>query len=212
MTYTFTVNSLLMRKAKPIIMVLRMLIIFTFYLTAAFTLAFLIMDVYNIVDKSDRFSDSLNFSVMSFDGAGAPRHYAYSEDSSIRFQPSPGVFSVEAKPGSKLGYYALVVKVIHSAFVLGILWCFMKIFEELKLEKPFNKRIIGLLRLMALLFIVFDLFDLAHYLLTGVLLPMHGFKLQIQIGNGIITGMCIWVLSVVYEYGLVLQTENDLTV
>jgi hypothetical protein len=201
-----------MQKAKPIITVLRVIITIMYGLVALFTLLFFIQDVYNIMDKSDRFSDNLNFNVMAFGPHEAATHYTYLKDSTIRYQPSPGQYTLQAKPATTIGYYAVGVKLVHAAFVLLILWTFRRVLDELKPERPFSYNIIRKLRLLALLFIASDLFSFVDYLATNALLPGSGFKLVISVGTGFITGMSIWVLSVVFQQGLNLQTENELTV
>jgi hypothetical protein len=92
----------------------------------------------------------------------------------------------------------------------------MNIFKAIKLERPFTPRIIVLLRRLSLLFIAIDVLNLIHFFIFSRfmhhLLPANEFSLNIEIGRYGITGVIISVIGVIYQRGVELQNENDLTV
>jgi hypothetical protein len=107
-------------------------------------------------------------------------------------------------------------KLIQLLFATAILWIFKKIFKELKPDNPFKLNFVKYLKILAALFITSDLIRIPHYVIfNGFIhrsLPAPRFELLIEIGNGIIIGLIVWVVAVIYQRGVALQTENELMV
>ena len=99
---------------------------------------------------------------------------------------------------------------------IAVLWNFNKIFSETNLDDPFKYSIPKRLKILAALFIGADLLKLADYFLFNSFIKqsiaMAHLKLITDTGSGIITGLIIWIIAIVYQKGVDLQEENALTV
>jgi hypothetical protein len=207
-------------KSTWLISTLKLLFSIGFYLMAVVTICFLAGSVVNMIEKDKpapvNITGGLSYEVLAFDKAKSPSHFIYSPDSTFRYQPSPGKFQVEAVRGSSLGYYTVLYKLIQLLFATAILWIFKKIFKELKPDNPFKLNFVKYLKILAALFITSDLIRIPHYVIFNRFihrsLAAPRFELLIEIGNGIIIGLIVWVVAVIYQRGVALQTENELMV
>ena len=207
-------------KSKWVISTLKLLFSIGFYLMAVVTICFLVGSVINMIEKDKpapvNITGGLTYEVLAFDKSKTLPHITYSPDSSFQYQPSPGKFQLEATRGTALGYYTVFYKFIQLLFATVILWIFRRIFKEIKPDNPFKLNLVKYLKTLAALFITSDLIRIPHYIIFNRFvhrsLPAPRFELLIEIGNGIIIGLIVWVVAIIYQRGVVLQTENDLTV
>jgi hypothetical protein len=207
-------------KSKWVISTLKVLFNVGFYLMAVVTLCFLVGSVINMMEKNKpapvNITNGLTYEVLAFGKSGNPSHVIYSPDSSFHYQPSPGKFQLEAMRGTALGYYTVFYKFIQLLFATIIFWMFGRIFKEIKPDNPFKLNLVKYLKVLAALFITSDLIRIPHYVIFNQFvhrsLSTPRFELLVEIGNGIIIGLIVWVVAIIYQRGVILQTENDLTV
>ena len=207
-------------KSKWVISTLKVIFSIGFYLMAVVTICFLVGSVINLIEKDKpapiNITNGLTYEVLAFDKSKSPSHFIYSPDSTFRYQPAPGKFQLEAVRGSALGYYTVFYKFMQVLFATVIFWIFRRIFKEIKPDKPFKLNLVKYLKILAALFITSDLVRIPHYIIFNRFvhrsLPGPGFQLLIEIGNGAIIGLIIWVVAMIYQRGVALQAENDLTV
>jgi len=142
--------------------------------------------------------------------------FTYSADSTVRFHTLSDRFTLQIEPQSAIGYYALITKLIFLGLGIAVLWNFKKIFQETNLDHPFRYSIIRRLKILAALFIISDVVKLIDYFLFNSFLHQSiaspNLRLVTDTGNGIVTGLIIWIIAVVYQRGIALQEENALTV
>ena len=184
---------------------------------------FLVKSIINLNDKSKSGFEPqyLHFeNYISIYESGIPNvNYSYSRDSTIRYMPVMKEFNVEVKPHTPFAYYDVFFKLILLSFGLSFTWFSLKFFHEIKLDKPFNFRFIKYLKIIALLFISLDILKFVNNLILNQfihrsdLYPHFQFPpINIGISNGILLGMVIWVIAIIFQRGVELQTENELTV
>ena len=203
-------------------------VLFTFFsagfiLFSLFGAVFLVMSIINLNDKNKSGFEPqyLHFEnyISIYDSRITNVNYSYSGDSTIRYIPVMKEFNVEVKPHTPLAYYDVFFKLILLCFGITITWFSLKFFHEIKLDKPFNFRFIKYLKIIALLLISLDILKFVNNLIFNQFIhrsdlhPHFQFPpINIGISNGILLGMSIWILAVIFQRGVELQTENDLTV
>lgn len=140
----------------------------------------------------------------------------YSSDKLIRYTAVSDRYRLEVEPHSALGYYAFFSTLLKLMTGITILWLFRRIFAEANLVEPFKQSIFKRLRLLAILFAASDIVGFIHYFLVNHLvergLSTPEFELVSEAGNGIITGLIIYAIAIIYRQGLSIQQENALTV
>ncbi|HTN08073.1 DUF2975 domain-containing protein [Agriterribacter sp.] len=184
-----------------------------------FTGFLLCVSILNIVEsgKGKRLnSKNYTYEMTAFGEGRAEQPYIYTADSLVRYRNMANKYTVEIEPNSPIGYYSIFMKLIFMGLGIAVLWNFKKIFSETNLDDPFKYSITKRLKVLAALFIVADLLKLTDYFLfnsflrRSVTTPHLG--LITDTGSGIITGLIIWIIAIVYQKGIVLQEENALTV
>ena len=183
---------------------------------------FLVMSIINLNDKSKSGFEHqyLHFDNISIYESGITNvNYSYSGDSTIRYIPVMKEFNVELKPHTSLAYYDVFFKLISLCFGITFTWFSLKFFHEIKLDKPFNFRFIKYLKIIALLVISLDILKFVNNLIFNQFIhrsdlhPHFQFPpINIGISNGILLGLVIWIIAVIFQRGVELQNENDLTV
>ncbi|HEX5024934.1 MAG TPA: DUF2975 domain-containing protein [Agriterribacter sp.] len=156
------------------------------------------------------------YEVLAFEGAPEALPYTYATDSVVSYQQVVNRYKVQVSPHSAMGYYSMVMALIFMGLGIAVLWNFKKIFSETNLDDPFKHNIPRRLKILAVLFIVSDVLKLINYFLFNSFLHQSiinpRFQLITDTGSGIITGLIIWIIAVVYHRGIELQQENALTV
>ncbi len=159
---------------------------------------------------------SFHYEVRDFQKGAVEFPDTYTTDSVVWFHGIRNHFSVNVKSDSGMGYYLMVMKLVLSCFGIAILWNFKRIFQQINLKSPFNHVIIRRLKTLVLLFILSDFLKIADYIIFNQLLRQHvmssRFELSTSVGNGIITGLIIYLVVVIFQQGFALQEENALTV
>lgn len=212
------INNNLM-KHTHLIAVFKVLTTIGFYflimITAVFLLFFLMNATGNNAVSSSTFKYN-KYKVMSFTGNSSPSDVKYSGNKQLRYQPLQNEYYVQINPSSLFGYYTALVTFIHLLLGIFTLWTFRKILKEIQLDAPFTGKVVRLLKYVAAVFIIADLIKILNYLIFNQYLhqqmPMQGFKLESEIGNGFIIGAITYIITVIYQRGVELQTENNLTV
>jgi len=210
-------------KPKFIVSFLFYFFSFGFILSILIGAVFLVFSIVNLQDKSKSGFESYHLDLASdisiYNQGNTNVKYSYSGDSTIRYIPVMKEFNVEVKPHTPLAYYHVFFKLIVLCFAISLTWFSLKFFKEIKLEKPFNLRFIKYLKIMALIFISLDVLKFINNLIFNQLIhrsdlnPHFQFPpINIGISNGILLGMSIWILAIIFQRGVELQNENDLTV
>jgi hypothetical protein len=198
----------------------RIAVTILFYFLAVVTLFFLVNAAFNLsgkhIDTVKLTTKAYSFEVIDFDTKASEQAYRYSSDSLMRYRPVKDHFTVQIEPNSPIGYYSTITTLIFLILGMGVLWTFMKIFKETKLDAPFLYSISGRLKILAALFIVSEVLEIINYFVLNRFLrtfvPGHHFELFTTVGDGLITGLIIWIIALVYQRGIVIQEENALTV
>lgn len=142
--------------------------------------------------------------------------FRYSADQLVRYRPENYLYSVAVASNSPLGYYTMTATLVFLSLGLIVLWNFKKIFTDVKLNNPFKQPVIKRLNLLAAVFIASDILGIIHYFTLDLLIThsLHTprLKLMTESGNGILIGLIIIIIAVIYKRGLEAYHENSLTV
>lgn len=163
-------------------------------------------------------SDNLGFSkeVIGRGSVDSQVVTNYSADSLLRYSPVLGRYDLIIEPKSPLGYYSFFSMIVLFGLGIRMLWVFKRIFNEANVKDVFQESIYKKLVLMAVLFVLSDIFLIIDYLVFNHLLnrsiSLPKFELLVDVGNGLITGIIIYAIATIYRRGLSIQEENNLTV
>ena len=190
----------------------KVLLIFMIVITA---LAF-ISSVSKFYGIQYGFNDSgLTYDVRKF-GEKIKPQATVTSDNLIRFIPITDRYKVEIEPKSALGYYTSVSRIIFLSFGVVILYLFSKIFGEARLKDTFIRNVYRRLILLAAVFAISDVFKIAHYIIFNKLMhksvTTEHFELFTDVGNGLINGLVIYAIAIIYHRGLSIADENALTI
>jgi hypothetical protein len=148
------------------------------------------------------------------DKATAP--YTYSPDHQARYKEKITLYSIDIKPNSVAGYYYMAATLIFLSIGVLILGKFRKVFTEIKLDEPFRATVVKHLQILGYLFILAEILGFIHYFILGKLInnTFHAPALHqvSEKGSGLLIGMIILIIAVVYKRGLEIYEENSLTV
>ncbi|MBW8684519.1 DUF2975 domain-containing protein [Chitinophaga rhizophila] len=206
-------------KTKSILVILNVLAMSAYYVTLLIIVLLISLRIAGHVTGTrelQQISGSLVHRVTSFGEPEQPVQPRFLADGATTYRPVQHQYEVVATSNSAFGYYSLAVGVINLVIWLLILKSFMSIFKALDPDRPFNQQIIRLLKQLSLLFVAVDVIRIIHYFIFSRFVADTDapFKLalNIDIGSSLITGLIIWVIAVIYQRGVELQTENELTV
>ncbi|TWV95152.1 DUF2975 domain-containing protein [Chitinophaga pinensis] len=206
-------------KPKSIITILNILITSTYYLTLLIAILLISLWIFFFVtgnSAANSIPGGLTHEVVSFAKTEQPAIQHYATDSTLSYTAIQNKYTLTAKPLSSLGSYSHVYSALKFVIWLLILKTLMNIFKTLNPERPFTPAIVVLLKRLSILFVAADILKILHYAVFSRfmdhLIPALKFSLNIEVGSGIITGLIIWIIAVVYQRGLEMQTENELTV
>jgi DUF2975 family protein len=205
--------------SKIILSFLRISVSILFYLLVIITLIFTVISILNIsgnnqAKKLNR--KTFSYEVVDIDSKKTETPYTVSADSLVAYHPIQNHYTIEVQPNSAFGYYAFLSRLLFMALGIGVLWNFKKIFKETNLDHPFRASIARRLKILAAIFIISDILNFINYLVFNNLLHQSisspRFQLLTDVGNGIITGLIIFVISIIYQRGTAFQEETALTV
>jgi len=203
-------------KPKFILSFLKIATSILMWLLIAFTAFVLVASILKISGGNNIGLKPNAYEVLAFDGAPEAQPYTYATDSVVSYQQVVNRYNVQVSPNSGMGYYTAIMALIFMGLGIAVLWNFKKIFSETNLDDPFNHNIPRRLKILAVLFIVSDGLKLINHFLFNRFLHQSvvtpGFQLITDTGSGIITGLIIWIIAVVYHRGVELRQENALTV
>lgn len=166
---------------------------------------------------------SLSSNVKLFNG-GLPwrsadtAHFSVDHTSYLQEAALP-TYQLNTRYKSPLGKLILCCAICEAAaFVYG-LWLLRLIFRDVSEDQPFPKRLAQRMRTIALLFIGVDLLRILYYFLFRYLCagifpeaPRLVVSPELEIGGGIIVGLLLLCLSVVFRRGEEIYAEQQLTV
>lgn len=209
-------------KAKFIVSILYYFTVICFVLLSLATVLFLVTSIINIHDKSksgfvSEFMESA-FPVSIYHNGSTKIDYSYAGDSAFRYIPVIKEYTVQVKSHTPLAYYFFIFKIILLSLNLIVTWFIMKILSTIRQGNPFNFQSVKYLKIIAVIFISFDLLILINNLIFNQLIyqsgHQHGFQFpdSYSMGSGIFMGLVLWIIAVIFQRGVELQTENDLTV
>lgn len=202
---------------KSIIAFLRISVTVLLYLMVFFTVIFLAVSLLNLSGNNFVMpGKAYSFDVMAFGIKNPDPGFTYSSDSVVGYQQIHNRYTLLIRPGSLAGYYSLLSRLLLMSLAVAILLNFKKIFSELNLNNPFMETVFRRLKIVAFLFVISDVLELINYFVLNSLITQSiktpDFELITTTGNGIITGLIIWIFAVIYQRGIALQEENALTV
>jgi hypothetical protein len=206
---------------KFILAFLKISVTILYYFLIVVTIVFVVTSILNLMGGDTKpiygFNNkNYNYEVTGLGAKSKEPSYTYSKDSLVRYHEVSDRYMLQVEAHSAFGFYALITRFLFLCLGISILWNFKKIFGETKLDNPFKYNMVKRLKILALLFIFSDVLKLIDYILFNNLLRRSvanpHFGLNADIGDGIITGMIILLIAVVYQRGIALQEENALTV
>ncbi|WP_343674028.1 DUF2975 domain-containing protein [Chitinophaga sp.] len=206
-------------KPTHIIAALKVLTTIGFYFLLIITAVFLFFSLMNAIGNKSFNTPTIksySYKVMSFSESKGTTEVKYSDSKQLRYQLLQNEYYVQIDPSTPFGYYTMFITLIHLLLGIFTLWTFRKILKEIQLQAPFTGKIVRLLKYVAAVFVTADFIKVINYIIFNQYLqqqiPTLGFKLESEIGSGFIIGAITWIIVVIYQRGVELQTENNLTV
>jgi hypothetical protein len=142
----------------------------------------------------------------------------YSKDSLVKVSEKTDYHIIQVKARSSFNYLALFAQTIQVGIILLIIWNFRQLFRQENFQHPFTRKVVRKLKKLAILFIALDVVRLIQYFTYSIFLEKLNMYPVIQadlvfgsVGN-ITTGLIVWVIAVIFQRGIDLQEESELTV
>jgi hypothetical protein len=205
--------------SKLILSMLRVSVSIMYYLLLIYSVVFVVASILSISgnNQGNQFvRRTFSYKVVAMGSKNTEPPSTYSSDNLVRYHPIQNHFTVEVEPNSVIGYYAFISHLIFILLGIGVLWIFKKILKETNLDHPFRSSITRGLKILAALFIISDILRFIDYLSFNSLLHQSvsspRFQLLTDVGGDLITGLIIFVISIIYQRGTALQEETALTV
>ena len=206
-------------KPTYIITAFKVLTTIGFYFLIIITAAFFIFSLINVTSNQSFITQTFNnnnYKVISFSESKGSAEVKYSDNKQLRYQRLQNEYHVQINPSTPFGYYTILLTLIYMLLGIFTLHTFRKILKEIQLKAPFTGKIVRLLKYVAAVFIIADLIKVVNYIIFNQYLhqqvPTLGLKLESEIGSGFIIGAITWIIVAIYQRGVELQTENNLTV
>lgn len=209
-------------KPKFIVSFLYYFIGMCFVVLTIATVLFLVTSIINTHDKDKSGFDieglDAAFPVSIYQQVSEKVDYSFASDSTIRYSPVIKEYTVQVKPSSPLACYFFIFKIILLSLSIILSWFSLKILKEIKLGNPFNLQSVKYLKIIAVIFISSDILKFINNLVFNQFIHkselQHGFQFpnSFSISDGILLGLVIWIIAVIFQRGVELQNENDLTV
>jgi len=191
-----------------------------FYLILMISIVSVAIRTYRLVGGSDSpdgsvRQSSLSFEVMCF-GPGVRHDSAYvlSEGKLAALQQPPNRYQLLVSYRSALGYYDYFLTLLFTAGLLYGIAQLRRIFHSISAREPFADSNAKRIRRIGLLLIAYDVVKGVNYFLFGALANKYfsGVELVTEIGFGAWAGLLILALSVVYQRGVELNSDTQLTI
>ena len=214
-SFMFVLLNFKVMNTKLILSFLRIATSFLFYFLIVVIFFVLAKDTFSLFSKDSeyvRIDDNTYFKDLK---ASKSIDY-YSSDKKLEYQNVTDLYTINADAHSTLNYYYMLATLIFLSFGLLLMWNFKRLFEGINMQQPFKADLIKRLKLLALIFVLSDLLGLIHYFIINALihqsLESPTLQLLTDFGDGIITGLIILVIAMVYQRGVEIEEENNLTV
>jgi len=141
---------------------------------------------------------------------------AYSPDKLVSYTTKPENYKLQVGPNSAMGYFSFYNAILNLCIGVSILGLFRKIFRETNLIGSFKQQVYRRLIILALIFAASDVINFINYFIFNSLLKksisVPHFKLVTDVGNGLVIGLIIYAIAIIYQRGISIQEENELTV
>ena len=141
---------------------------------------------------------------------------SYSADKLVSYATMTENYKIKVGPNSALGYFSFYHAILNMGIAISILGLFRKIFRETNLMGSFKEQVYNRLVVLAIIFALSDVINFINYSIFNSLLEnsvsVPHFKLVTDVGDGLLTGLIIYAIAIIYRRGLSIQEENDLTV
>jgi len=162
-----------------------------------------------------RYFANPSWEMQSFGSKSEPAK-TFSADSSLSYTQLNDRYLVVLEKKNAGNSLPLIITVCRLLTALAIMWIFLRILKELDLSKPFHPRIVRFAKIAAGLFILTDVFNIIEYNIVNSIVrnavqtPYLSYLKEL--GSSTITGIITFLLAVVYQRGVQLQSEQDLTI
>lgn len=138
----------------------------------------------------------------------------------VAIREQPGFhYQLSAFYFSPLGMLILLFSCVKGMAVIYGLWLLRQVFRKVSEDEPFPEQVGRRIRGMGLVFIGVDVLKIVYYALfqhfcNGMFPAGRGIKvsLEIEVGSGIIMGLLLLCLAVLFRRGEEIYTEQQLTV
>lgn len=138
----------------------------------------------------------------------------------VAIREQPGFhYRLSAFYFSSLGMLILLYTAVKGIAVIYGLWLLRQVFRKVSEDEPFPRQVGRRIRDMALVFIGVDVLKIVYYALfqhfcNGMFPAARGItvSLEIEVGSGIIMGLLLLCLAVLFRRGEEIYAEQQLTV
>ncbi|MBV7529167.1 DUF2975 domain-containing protein [Chitinophaga sp. sic0106] len=199
-------------KIKHLITFLKSILILGILIAVA-SLAFLLVNVF-IGNYNSRYITTPSYEMQAF-GVKEKPVKIYSADSTVTYTQLNDRYTVTLEKKTR-NALPILLSVCRLLTAIAIMWIFLRILKELDLSKPFHPRIVRYAKIAAALFILTDVLNLIEYNVVNSLVrhavPVPYLSYLKELGSSTITGVITFLLAVVYQRGVQLQSEQDLTI
>ncbi|WP_018629676.1 DUF2975 domain-containing protein [Niabella aurantiaca] len=203
-------------KIQTTVKILRIIVRIGFYLLLLLIVLFFVLSAMELSGfKIDKDINPVNaMSVRSF--SDKTTNTTIINEKHTGFYRQINSYLFKPYPNTPAGYYLIFIRGMYLFISLAILGLLLRILKTIGKASPFHTKIIRYLRLLALVFIANELVGILDYFVTRAILdqafPTMHFRLEINFGNDLITGLIIFVITFVYARGVQLQNEQQLTI
>ncbi|SHL23828.1 Protein of unknown function [Chitinophaga jiangningensis] len=200
-------------KIKHLITILKFMLILGFIIVGAS----LIFMLYNLFtgNTNSRYLTATSYEMQAF-GLKEQPVKLYSADSSISYAQLNDHYKVTLEKNKTRNALPMLLSIFRLLTALAIMWIFLRILKELDLSRPFHPRIVRYAKIAAALFIFTDVLNLVEYNVVNSIVhkavPVPYLSYLKEIGSSTITGVITFLLAVVYQRGVQLQSDQDLTI
>jgi hypothetical protein len=139
-----------------------------------------------------------------------------SADGHTAYMPLQHRYGVSIDPNSPFGHSLFLFRLALVTIGVLILWNLKQIFRHITTAEGFRGSVVKRLKILALLFIGYDLLKWLDYLVfdhfIDIAFPEAQLRMITTVGRGLFIALILWVIAVVYERGIFLEQENALTI
>ena len=139
-----------------------------------------------------------------------------SADGHTAYMPLRHRYGVSIDPNSSFGHSLFLFRLALITIGVLIFWNLKRIFRDISMTELFRSSVIKRLKILALLFMGYDLLKWLEYLVfdhfIDIAFPEANLRMTLSLGPGLFVALILWVIALVYERGIFLQQESALTI